>query len=121
MSKDAETYLDKLPTLMLAYVLVGSSPLAGVADPSKRKPWAPIPESTEDYHVQTDVDVPEVLGSLPGIHAYNQWSLNALSSAAVVKRFGSQVLEAFEAQKLFLEGQAVEEGLPQQPKGSLEE
>ena len=34
--------------------------------PKETKPWAPILESTEDYHVQTDVDVPEVFGKFAG-------------------------------------------------------
>ena len=37
VSKDAETYLHKLYTLMLAYALAGAGPLTGVADPSKEK------------------------------------------------------------------------------------
>ena len=50
-----------------------------------------------------EFSVPEFLESVRGTHAYNQWSLTALSSAAVVRRFGQSVLEAFEAQNVFLD------------------
>ena len=37
VSKDAETYLDKLCILMLAYAIAGAAPLAGVSDPTKER------------------------------------------------------------------------------------
>ena len=37
VSKDSETYLDKLRTLMPAYALAGASPLVGVTNPTKEK------------------------------------------------------------------------------------
>ena len=55
VSKDAETYLDKLYTLMLAYALTGAGPLTGVADPSKEKTLGSNP--AEFVEVPVDVMV----------------------------------------------------------------
>ena len=66
--------------------------------------------STEEYQVQpvSGSDLSEFLSSIPGIHLYNKWSLGAISSASVLQRRGRGVLEAFEAQKVFLDSQAAE-------------
>ena len=66
--------------------------------------------STEAYaegvQLSLGADISEFLGSIPGIHLYNQWSLEAITSAVILHRYGSGVLEAFEAQKVFLESRS---------------
>ena len=68
--------------------------------------------STEEYaegvqlSLPEGADISEFLGSIPGIHLYNQWSLEAITSAVILRRYGSGVLEAFEAQEVFLESQS---------------
>ena len=54
--KHAETYSDKLYTLMLAYALAVAGPLAKVADPSKEKTFA--------------IQLPGVCGGLDAVMAY---------------------------------------------------
>ena len=53
VSKDAETYLDKLYILMLAYAIAGAAPLAGVCDPSKVRTLGS--NSTECVEVPLDM------------------------------------------------------------------
>ena len=53
VSKDAETYLDKLYILMLAYAIAGAAPLAGVSDPTKERTLGA--NSTDFVEVPLDV------------------------------------------------------------------
>ena len=53
VSKDAETYLDKLYILMFACAIAGAAPLAGVSDQTKKKTLGA--NSTDFVEVPLDV------------------------------------------------------------------
>ena len=55
-------------------------------------------------HQGQGFDVSEFLSTIPGIHAYNQWSLDAISSAVVMRQCLRVGLEPFEARKFSWKG-----------------